>query len=461
MASAISLSLAFQMPAIALAEESNNAGTAQNSSSSSSSNKDKQEQLRQQMRVAQETLANLGQAAEAAEYELVAVTAELNKTVEHIGELDKQIPETEAQLGSARDELATVVADSYKSGSPTLLDVLVDAASFDDFVTRVEYANRISEYKSGVVNEVKGLNGQLTQQRADLEIEKANQEELVSQQQQRVAAMESAAAQAQAYYASLSSELQTMIAQEEAEQRRAAQDAAREQAAAAQQRVSQEAATQQQPAQQQAQPDSAQQDSTQRESARQEPAQTEPEPTQQEEPLPSEEHEEEQDYSSDSSDVSDSSYSTGFGSTDTSYSSSWISDAPSVNAPVSSSSDVNEFVSRAFSIIGASYQWSGYTWTGNAFSSAFTCSGVVDFARGMPSRSSSPGTLMAEVGNRLVYSTSDLKYGDLVFYACLGQAPGHVAIYIGNGQVIDSIPNGGVAIRAVDYMTPMGGGPIF
>ncbi len=458
MASALSLSLAFQMPAIALAEESNNSSTEQNSNSSSSNSKEKQEQLRQQMRVAQETLANLGQAAEVAEYELVAVTAQLNQTVEHINELDKQIPETEAQLGTARGELATVVADSYKSGTPTLLDVLVDAASFDDFVTRVEYANRISEYKSGVVSEVKDLNGQLNQQRADLEIEKANQEELVSQQQQRVAAMESAAAQAQAYYASLSSELQTMIAEEEAAQRRAAQEAAREQAAAAQQRAAQDASAQQQSAQQQpaqqAQPGPAQQ-----ESAQQEPAQTES--TQPEEPSPSEEYEEENNNSSDSDYSSDSSYSTGFGSADTSYSSSWISDAPSINAPVSSSSDVNEFVSRAFSIIGAGYQWSGYTWTGNAFSSAFTCSGVVDFARGMPSRSSSPETLIAEVGNRLVYSTSDLKYGDLVFYACLGRAPGHVAIYIGNGQVIDSIPNGGVAIRAVDYMTPMGGGPIY
>ena len=476
MASALSLSLAFQMPAIALAEDSSNADIAQNVSATSS-NKQKQEQLRQQMRAAQETLANLGQAAEVAEYELVAVTAELNKTVEHIGELDKQIPETEAQLGSARDELATVVADSYKSGTPTLLDVLMDAASFDDFVTRVEYANRVSEYKSSVVSEVKDLNGQLNQQRADLEVEKANQEELVGQQQQRVAAMESAAAQAQAYYASLSSELQTMIAEEEAAQRRAAQEAARAQAAAAQQRAAQSSA-----AQQQSQPGSTQQESSQQgpaqqgaesqDAAQQEPAQTEPaqtepaqtEPAQTESPSTSEEYGEAQDYGSSSSydySSTDSSYSTGFGSTDTSYSSSWISDAPSANASVSASADVNEFVSRAFSIIGASYQWSGYTWTGNALSSAFTCSGVVDFARGMPSRSSSPETLIAEVGSRLVYNTSDLKYGDLVFYACLGRAPGHVAIYIGNGQVIDSIPNGGVAIRAVDYMTPMGGGPIY
>jgi cell wall-associated NlpC family hydrolase len=62
----------------------------------------------------------------------------------------------------------------------------------------------------------------------------------------------------------------------------------------------------------------------------------------------------------------------------------------------------------------------------------------------------------------MVYNTSQLNFGDLVFYAYGGRVPtGHVGIYIGGGQIIDSIPNGGVSIRDVNYMSFVGGGPIF
>ena len=457
LACVFSTALVFQVPSPVIAEEGADVSSevesdsASSNGSSSASSEAKKAHLRQQMQVAQQTLANLGAAAEMAEYELVTVSAQLDQTIERINELDEKIPQTEEQLGSAKSELATIVADNYKNGTPTLLDVFMDSASFDDLVTRIEYANRVSEYKSGVVSEVKDLNQQLNQQRIDLEVEKVNQEELVAKQQDRLAAVEAAAAQAQSYYSSLSSELQQLIAAEQAAAQRAAQDAARGQTPTTQQGAAEQAiaATQPQAAQAQAQSQGSQ-------SQGQQSASDQPDSSsaQQETSSTSE-----TDYSDDYADLP-SDYSVDF-SYDTTYTSTWISDMPAIEAPVEPSEDVSEFVERAFSIIGAGYQWSGYSWTGDPFSSAFTCSGVVDFARGMPSRSSSPETLMAEVGPRLVYSTSELQYGDLVFYACLGRAPGHVAIYIGNGQVIDSIPNGGVAVRAVDYMTPMGGGPIY
>ena len=117
-------------------------------------------------------------------------------------------------------------------------------------------------------------------------------------------------------------------------------------------------------------------------------------------------------------------------------------------------------VSQAYSIIGSGYQWSGYSWTGSTSSSAFTCSGVVDYALGLSSQSNSPESLYASVSN-MKSSTSQLAYGDLVFYSYAGRYPGHVGIYVGNGMIIDSIPDGGVAVRAVDYMDFIGGGSIF
>lgn len=120
-----------------------------------------------------------------------------------------------------------------------------------------------------------------------------------------------------------------------------------------------------------------------------------------------------------------------------------------------------ELVDRAFSIIGSGYSWSGYSWSGSPSSSAFTCSGVVDYALGRSSHSSSPESLYAEVGPAMVHDTDMLDYGDIVFYEFGDRSPtGHAGIYIGDGLIIDSIPNGGVQIRDVNYMTFVGGGPI-
>lgn len=141
--------------------------------------------------------------------------------------------------------------------------------------------------------------------------------------------------------------------------------------------------------------------------------------------------------------------------------SSGASSAASVAAAVSSgSTSYSDLLSRVYSLLGSGYQWSGYNYTGDNSTSSFTCSGVVDYALGRDSQSSSPETLYQEVGSNLTTNVDELQEGDLVFYSYGGREVGHVGVYVGNGQVIDSIPNGGVAVRDVDYMDVVGGGSI-
>ena len=111
-------------------------------------------------------------------------------------------------------------------------------------------------------------------------------------------------------------------------------------------------------------------------------------------------------------------------------------------------------------ISGSGYQWSGYNWTGDKSTSSFTCSGVVDFWLGYKSRAHSPETYRDLVGN-LTTNVSALSPGDLVFYSYGGRYPGHVGVYIGGGQMIDSRPGSGVAINSVNSMSGfMGGGSL-
>ena len=117
--------------------------------------------------------------------------------------------------------------------------------------------------------------------------------------------------------------------------------------------------------------------------------------------------------------------------------------------------DTETMIARAYSIIGSGYLYSGYVWTGDTSTSAFTCSGVIDFALGLPTNSNSCYSLR----DKVAYFTSDrsqLKRGDVIFYDII-----HVALYIGNGKVIDSIPNGGVQVRDIDFSgNAIGGGPL-
>ena len=53
-------------------------------------------------------------------------------------------------------------------------------------------------------------------------------------------------------------------------------------------------------------------------------------------------------------------------------------------------------------------------------------------------------------------SESELKPGDLIFYANSSGTINHVAIYIGNGQVVHaSSPKTGIKISKYKYRTPV------
>lgn len=374
--------------------------------------KEAQAALEQEVAAAQERLIVLGQEAEAAENDYITITNQLEETKAHIVELNEKIEQTKQELAKEKDELATIVSDTYKNGRPTLLSVALNATSFDDLLSRIQYANKVAEYETSVVQRVKDLEAQLEQERAELEEQKNLQEEQQAVQAERLAAAEAAVAAVEEYQAQLSYEIQQKIAEADEALRRAAEESARADAAEAQ-RIAEEEAKRK--AEEEARRKAAE------EAARQAAA------------------------SAGASEGSDSSSSSGGGGG---------------GAPISTG-DVASFVANAYSIIGSGYSWSGYNWTGSTSSSWFTCSGVVDFALGRAPRASSPETLYAEVGGRMVQSTSALNYGDLVFYACLGRYPGHVGIYVGNGMIIDSIPSGGVAIRDVNYMSFIGGGPIY
>lgn len=98
--------------------------------------------------------------------------------------------------------------------------------------------------------------------------------------------------------------------------------------------------------------------------------------------------------------------------------------------------------------LGNPYVWGGTSLTKGADCSGFVLSVFARYGVSLPHSSRS----QANQGTKI--SASELKPGDLVFYA-KGGTINHVAIYIGGGQVIHaSSPKTGIKISAYNYRTP-------
>ncbi len=112
------------------------------------------------------------------------------------------------------------------------------------------------------------------------------------------------------------------------------------------------------------------------------------------------------------------------------------------------SSQVKDMIAYAKQFLGNPYV-SG----GNSLTNGTDCSGFTKliFAHYGYSLSRIPGG-QTSAGTRV--SLADVKPGDLLFYK-YGSSIGHVAIYIGNGQIIHaSTPKGGIRIGNALYTTP-------
>lgn len=113
-------------------------------------------------------------------------------------------------------------------------------------------------------------------------------------------------------------------------------------------------------------------------------------------------------------------------------------------------SDVRvELVEYAKQFLGNPYVWGGTSLTKGADCSGFVLSVFKKFGVSLPHHSGS----QAKYGTKI--SASELQPGDLVFYANNSGVIYHVAIYIGNGQVIHaSSPSTGIKINNYRYITP-------
>lgn len=118
----------------------------------------------------------LRQEQEAVEAELAAKQAELDRATAALEKEEAHLERVRANLQRALDVLGDRLVAIYETGSPEVLDAVLESEDWSEISAQTEYLQQIQEYDDAVVDRVKTLRNQVTaaverldEQRAEIE----------------------------------------------------------------------------------------------------------------------------------------------------------------------------------------------------------------------------------------------------------------------------------------------------
>jgi len=151
--------------------------------------KGEQQQVRSDLISAQKQLAQ-------AQARLREAEAELRETKQHVAETEQQLAETKARLDKHEAEMQQYLLALYRAGEPTYLEVVFQATSFEDFVTRAEFTRRLAQRDEELLTALVSEKQAYERKRAELLVLRARQEDLraqIKQEQDKIEAQAAAA----------------------------------------------------------------------------------------------------------------------------------------------------------------------------------------------------------------------------------------------------------------------------
>ncbi|MFP5388944.1 MAG: hypothetical protein ACLGG5_06545, partial [Thermoleophilia bacterium] len=102
-------------------------------------------------------VSELRQQQAAVEAELSEKQNELDAATEKLETDQRHLAEVRARLQRALEVLRERLVSIYESGSPDMLNVVLDSASWSEVNTRADYLDQIQQYDDSVASRVKGL----------------------------------------------------------------------------------------------------------------------------------------------------------------------------------------------------------------------------------------------------------------------------------------------------------------
>ncbi|HWA53025.1 MAG TPA: hypothetical protein VG816_02520 [Solirubrobacterales bacterium] len=105
-------------------------------------------------------VSDLRQQQQAVEAELSAKQDELDKATAELEKDRRHLARVRARLQRALQVLRDRLVAIYESGSPDMVNVVLDSANWSEVSTRADYLNQIQQYDDSVATRVKGLRDQ-------------------------------------------------------------------------------------------------------------------------------------------------------------------------------------------------------------------------------------------------------------------------------------------------------------
>ena len=122
-------------------------------------------QLKAELASLQRETAAAGRAYDQAYWKLSGADQRIEK-------LDRKIAATEAELAEAQELLGQRAERMYRAGGVDYLDVVLGAATFNQFMTRLDYAQRVGSADAAAIVRIRDLQRDLTAQRTQLAAER-------------------------------------------------------------------------------------------------------------------------------------------------------------------------------------------------------------------------------------------------------------------------------------------------
>ena len=405
----------------------------------------------------------LGAQIESLNAEIATLDQELVNTMVNIEVLNTDIANKESEIQQTRSNLKTAKAESDKQyeamklriqylyengGSNAWYNLMLDSNDITELLNKAEYTQKMYKYDRDAleqyvetIKEIKTLGVQLNGEKAELEDMKAEQEASQASLETQISEKQSAAANANdeiAYAQQQANEYAALLEEQTAEiQRLEAERIAAEEEARRQAEAEAAAAAQ-----------AAEEEASQEESSDEEYSE-EGDYSEDEDYSEDGDYSEDEEYTEDESsdEVTTDEYGNVIdedntvedyddGSSDESYEDESSDDSDSSPSYSGAGSAVASYATQ---FVGNPYVYGGTSLTNGADCSGFVQSVYANFGVSLPRTSYEQMTVGTEV------SYSEAQPGDLICYG------GHVAIYLGNGQIVHAsnsapYPAGGIKI---------------
>lgn len=148
--------------------------------------------------------------------------ADIDQLQAQIDDLAQQSMDLQNQIISDREVLRDIIVADYKDGGLSVLSILMSSSNIDDVVARMYYAQKVSEWQTNVVNQLKSDKSKLAAQMDQISSTKDEQQQQRDQLEQQATEMQSTI-----------DSLNQRAAELEEQERQAAEEAARKAAEAA------------------------------------------------------------------------------------------------------------------------------------------------------------------------------------------------------------------------------------